>query len=116
MSSINYLHVETEMLKVRAHSELLSAQNVNHSITPRDTPKIRMKKTLFARNRYTVEPMLLADDRKSAIQAIHTDAVNKDVNSQERNVVFDDCPPTINNQKWSYPGKKVLPSPKSTFQ
>ena len=72
------------MLKVREHLELLSAQylarclepgNVCHSITTRETPKIRMKETLFTRHHTTVEPMMLADNRKTALHAIHTDAV-----------------------------------------
>ena len=48
MSSVEYLHVEANVLKVREHSELLSAQylarclepeNVNNSINTRDPPK-----------------------------------------------------------------------------
>ena len=50
MSSVDHLHAEVKMLKVREHSELLSAQylarcmvpgNVCHSITTRETPKRR---------------------------------------------------------------------------
>ena len=72
-SSVDYIHVETKMLKVREHSELLSVQyltrclepgNVCHSITTRETPKRRMKETLLTRHRITVEPMMLADNRK----------------------------------------------------
>ena len=48
MSSVDHLHAEAKMLKVREHSELLSAQylarclepgNVCHSITTRETPR-----------------------------------------------------------------------------
>ena len=109
MSSVDHLHVKAEMLKVREHSELLSAQNlarcletenVSHSITTTDTlNKKRIKETLFTRHRNTVVPMRLANDRKATLQAIHTDAVNQDVNSQERNVVIDDPPPPINNSE-----------------
>ena len=95
------------MLKVREHSELLSAQyldrcleseNVNNSITTRDPPphKRRMKETLFTRHCSTVEPMMIAKDRKATLQAIHTKVVNQAVNSQGRNVVLDDRPPLIN--------------------
>ena len=54
MSSINHLHTEAEMLKVREHTELLSAQylarflepgNACHSITTRATPDRQMKET-----------------------------------------------------------------------
>ena len=88
MSSIDHVHVDAEMLKVREHSELLTAQyldrclepgNVCHFITTRETPKRRMKETLFTRHRNTVEPIMLADNRKATLQAIHTDAVNKAV-------------------------------------
>ena len=108
MSSINHLHVEAKMLKVREHSELLSAQylgrclepgNVCHSITTRETPKRRMKETLFTRHRNTVEPMMLADNRKATLHAIHTDAVNKAVNDQKKNIVLDDHPHPINNSE-----------------
>ena len=99
MSSVDHLHVEAEMLKVREHSELLSAQylakclepeNVCHSITTDETPKRRMKETLFTRYRNTVEPIMLADNGKVTLQTIHTDAVNKDVKDQKKNMVLDD--------------------------
>ena len=63
MSSIDHLQTEAEMLKVREHSRLLSAQylarclepgNVCHSITPRATPERQMKETLYTRHRNTV--------------------------------------------------------------
>ena len=53
MSSVDHLHVEAKMLKVREHSALLSAQylarclepgNVCHSITIRETPKRRRRR------------------------------------------------------------------------
>ena len=62
MSSVDYLHIEAKMLKVREHSELRSAQylarclepgKVCHSITTRETPKRRMKVTLFTGHRNT---------------------------------------------------------------
>ena len=55
MSSVDYLHAEANMLKVKEHSELLSAQylarclepeNVNFSITIREPPKRMMKETI----------------------------------------------------------------------
>ena len=71
MSSIDHLHKEAEMLKVREHSELLSAQylarymepgNVCHPITTRDTPEMQMKETLYTRHQNTVEPMMVKND------------------------------------------------------
>ena len=100
-----HLYVEAKMLKVREHSELLSAQylarclepgNVCHSITTRENPKRRMKETRFTRHCNTVEPMRLADNRKATLQAIHTDAVNKAVKDQKNNIVLDYLPHPIN--------------------
>ena len=105
MSSVHHLHAEANVLKVREHSELISAQylarcmepeNVNNSITTRDTSKRRMNDTLFTRHRSTVEPMMIAKDRKVTLQAIHTKAFNQAVTSQRRNVGLDDRPPLIN--------------------
>ena len=106
MSSIDHLRTKAEMLNVREHSELLSAQylvrcmepeNVCHSIITMVTPKRQMKETLFTIYRNTVEPMMFVNDRKAALQALFTDAVNKAVKSHETNVMLDDPPPTINN-------------------
>ena len=55
-----------------------------------------MKETLFTRHRSTVEPMMIAKDRKATLQAIHTMAVKQAVTSLRRNVVLDDRPPLIN--------------------
>ena len=105
MSSVDHLHAEANMLKVKEHSELLSAQylarcmepeNVNFSITTREPPKRMMKETLFTRHRSAVEPLMIAKDRKTTLQAIHTTAVNQAVTSLGRNVVLDDRPPAIN--------------------
>ena len=72
MSSVDHLHTEANVLKVREHSELLSAQylarclepeNANTSITTRNPPKRRMKETLFTRHRSTVEAMMIGKDR-----------------------------------------------------
>ena len=63
------------------------------------TPKRRMKETLFTRHRNTVEPMMLADDRKATLQAIHTDAVNQAVKDQKKNTVLDDLPHPINDSE-----------------
>ena len=39
--------------------------------------------------------MMLADNKKSTLQAIHTDAVNKAVKDQKKNIVLDDLPHLI---------------------
>ena len=108
MSSVDHLHVEVKMLKVMEHSEILSAQylarclepgNVCHSITTRETPKRRIKDTLFTRHRNTVEPMMLADKRKATLQEIHNDAVNQAIKDQKNNIVLDDFPHPINDSE-----------------
>ena len=89
MSSVDHLHAEANVLKVKEHSELLCApylarclepENVINSTT-RETPKRRMKETLFTRHRSFVEPIMIVKDRKATLQAIHTKADNQAVNS-----------------------------------
>ena len=100
--------VEAGMLKVKEHSELLSAQylvrclepgNVCHPITTRVIPERQMKETLYTRHRNTVEPMMVKNDRKPTLQALHTAAVAKAVQCHERNVVLDGRPPPISNSE-----------------
>ena len=108
MSSIDHLHTEAEMLKVMEHSELLYVPylarclepgNVCHPITTRATPERQMKETLYTRHRNTVEPMMVKNDRKATLQALHTDAVDKAIKIHERNVVLDGRPPPINSSE-----------------
>ena len=56
-----------------------------------------MKETLSTRHRNTVELMMLVDNRKATLQAIHTDAVNKAVKDQKKNIVLDGLPHPIND-------------------
>ena len=106
MSRVDHLHVEAKMMKVEERSVLLSAQylarclepgNVCHSITTRETSKRRIKETLYTRHRTTVEPRMLADNRKATLQTIHTDAVNKVVKDHRNNIVLVDPPHPIND-------------------
>ena len=108
ISSVNHQHIEAKILKVREHSELLSAQNlarclepgnVCHSITTRETHKRRMKETLFTSHCNNVQPMMLADNRKATLQEIHTDAVIKALKDQKKNIVLDDLPHPINDSE-----------------
>ena len=107
MSSIDHLHTEAEMLKLKEHSDLLSAQyfarclepgNVCHPITTRAIPERQME-TLYTRHRNTVEPMMVKNDRKATLQAPHTAVVVKAVQCHERNVVLDGRPPHISNSE-----------------
>ena len=108
MSSIDHLHTEAEMLKVKEHSELLSAHylarclepgNVCHPITTRATPERQMKETLYTRHRDTVEPMMVKHDRKATLPALHIVAVVKAVQCHKRNVVLDGRPPPISRSE-----------------
>ena len=76
MSSINHLHTEAEMLKVRERSELMSAQylarcmepgNVCHPITTWVTPERQMKETQYTRHQNTVEPMMVKLDERNVV-------------------------------------------------
>ena len=58
-----------------------------------------MKETLFTSHRNTVEPMMLANNRKATFQAIHSDAVNKAVKDQKKNIVVDGLPHPINDSE-----------------
>ena len=87
------------------HNNLLS--KINSSQLPPATARWlscylrgrRMKETLFTRHRNTVEPMMLADNRKEILHTIHTDAVNKAVKDQKKNIVLDDLPHPINDSE-----------------
>ena len=101
MSSVYHLHVEAKMMKVREHSvsaqylaRCLEPGNVCHSITTRETPK-----RLFTRHHNTVEPMMLANNRKATLQAIHSDVVNKAIKDQKKNIELDGLPHPINDSE-----------------
>ena len=120
--NVDHLHAEANMLKVKEHSELLSAQylarclepeSVNFSITTREPPKGIMKETLFTRHRSNVELLMIAKDRKTTLQVIHTMAVDQAVTSLRRNVVLDDRPQQSTFLKRNLPGRNARPSPNS---
>ena len=90
MSSIDHLHNEIEMLTVKQHSDLLYAQclvqcldpdHVCHNITTMDDPPRQMKHTLLTKYYPTVQPLLAAT--KETLQAVHTEAVSRAINSQQ---------------------------------
>ena len=43
--------------------------------------------------------MMLVDNKKATLQAIHTDTVNKAVKDQKKNIVLDDLPHPINDSE-----------------
>ena len=91
------ISTEFEYIYIFNMIKLVWNQRISTTPSPQGTPpKRRMKETLFTRHRSTVEPMLIANDKKATLQAIHTMAVNQAVTNLRRNVVLDDCPPIIN--------------------
>ena len=77
--------------------------------SPQENQKKRqMKETLFTRHRNTVEPITFVDDdRKTTLQALHTNPVNNAVNSQGRIVVLYDRPHPIKNSVNEQPRKEL---------
>ena len=106
MSCVDHLHDEATILKVEDHSELLSAQylvrclepdNVCHDITTREHPPRMMKNTLHTKHHSSVEPLMVADNRKKSLQAVHTAYVGKALNKQKKSKLLGTRPPPINN-------------------
>ena len=102
MSSIDHLHSETEMLQVKDHLNLLSAQhlvqclnteNVCHHITKMDLPPREMKETIFTRHKQTVL-QLLANNRKDTLQALHATFVNTAIDNMKDNRGLQTTQPT----------------------
>ena len=76
-----------------------------HSITKRaERP---MKETLHQTSRHCRANDGKKNDRKATL---HTDAVDKAVKFQERNVVLDGRPPPISSAEKGAPERKDLPS------
>ena len=59
------------------------------------TPERQMKETLYTRHRNTIEPMMVKNDMKATLQALHTASVVKAVQCHERYVVLDGRHPPI---------------------
>ena len=91
MSSIDHIHSETKMLQVEDHLNLLSVQylvqcleNVCHHITKMNLLPREIKEKIFTRHYQTVL-LLLANNRKDTLQALHTSFVNTAIyNSSQR--------------------------------
>ena len=101
MSSIDHLLNETEMLTVKQHSDLLSAQylvqcldpdHVCHNITTMDDPPHQMKHTLHTRHYPTVQPLLAATE-KETLQAVHTESSCHQGHQQPNRVLHNRPPP-----------------------
>ena len=104
---ISSIENETMMLHVEAHLKLISAQflvqcfdteNVCHHITKIDLPPREMKETIFTRHYQTVL-LLLANNRKDTLQALHTSFVNTVIDNMKDNRVLNNRPPPINDEE-----------------
>ena len=74
--------------------QCLDPDHVCHNITTMDVPPRQMKHTLHTRHYPTVQPMLAAT-KKETLQAVHTEAVTRAINSQQPNRVLHNRPPPI---------------------
>ena len=90
MASIDHLLQEPLMLRVKDHSDMLSAQNlvncleedhVSHSITIQEPRAGSMKETLNSRHHSTVVPRI-GSSRMESHQNLHTHAVDSAIQLQ----------------------------------
>ena len=90
MASIDHLHQESLTLRVKDHSDMLSAQylvncleedHVSHGITIQEPRPRPMKETLHSRHLSTVLPRL-GSNRMESLQNLHTHAVDSAIQLQ----------------------------------
>ena len=96
MASIDHLHQESLTLRVKDHSDMLSAQylvncleedHVSHGITIQEPRPRPMKETLHSRHLSTVLPRL-GSNRMESLQNLHTHAVDSAIQLQGNNRVL----------------------------
>ena len=106
MASIDHLHQESLTLRVKDHSDMLSAQylvncleedHVSHGITIQE-PRPRPMETLYSRHHSTVLPRL-GSSRMESHQNLHTHAVDSAIQFQGHHRVLKKPPPTISNEE-----------------
>ena len=106
MASIDHLHQESLMLKVKDHSDMLSAQYlvncledyVCHGITTQEPRPRPMKEALHSRHHSTVLARLGAS-RKEILQYLHKHAVDSDIQLLGNNRVLKERPPPISDEE-----------------
>ena len=107
MSSIDHLHQESLTLRVKDHSDMLSAQylvncleedQVSHGITIQEPRPRPMKETLHSRHHSTVLPWL-GSNRMESLQNLHTHAVDSAIQLQGYNRVLKKRPPQISDEE-----------------
>ena len=107
MASINHLHQESLTLRVKDHSDMLSAQylvncleedHASHGITLQEPRPRPMKETLHSRHHSTVLPRL-GSSRMESHQNLHIHAVDSTIQLQGNNRVLKKCPPLISDEE-----------------
>ena len=105
--SIDHLHQESLTMKVKDHSDMLSAQylgncleedHVCHGITTQEPSPRPMKETLHSRHHSTILPRLGAS-RKESLRNLHTHAVDSDTQLLGNNRVLKESPPPIADEE-----------------
>ena len=99
MASIDHLHQESLTLRVKDHSDMISAQylvncleedHVSHDITIQEPRPRPMKETLLSR---------LGSNRMESLQNLHTHAVDSAIQPQGNNRVLKKRPPPISDEE-----------------
>ena len=107
MASIDQLHQESLTLKVKDHSDMLSAQylvncleedNVCHDISTQEPRPRPMKETLHYRHHSTVLPRFGAS-RKESLKNLHTHAVDSATKLLGNNRVLKERPPPLSDEE-----------------
>ena len=106
-TSIDHLHQESLTLRVKDHSDMLSAQylvncleedHVSHGIIIQEPRPRPMKKTLYSRHHSTVLPRL-GSSRMESHQNLHTHAVDSAIQLQGNNRVLKKRPHPISDEE-----------------
>ena len=109
MASIDHLHQESLTLRVKDHSDILSAQylvncleedHVSHGIRIQEPRPRPMKETLHSRHHSTVLPRLDSNKMESH-QNLHTHVVDSGIQLQGHNRVLKKRPPPIAGEEQS---------------
>ncbi len=116
MTDIDHLHSETKVMKVRAHSEMLSKQFLLATQKPTHPNKVdlsapppprQMKQTLSSRFgpeiRQLSRPDIPEDEYKGKLKQIHTKSVKDAINEMLPNKVLNSIPPPIHASEKQLP-------------
>ena len=109
MTGSEHLHAETQIVPVREHCRLLSAQHLRNSLLPdhpnhgllhRPPPPRHLKKTLVDDCRSVLSPLLLSpvstDQIRAMNTALHFDTVASMLANRGSNRVLGEQPPIVN--------------------